>query len=440
MHDNDLNEGAVTIDNAPLNGFHRKLILGTLFGYAGTGYILGIIQFAMVSLVPYMGIGPTWQGLIGATPLIGIFFGSIVFGRLSDRVGRKAILMWSAVLITVFSALQFFVESVGALFALRLLLGFLIGAEYTITPAMATEILPSRVRGRVLTMLNVVWTAGYVLATFVGFALVSADQGWRFMLASSAVFGLVMIASRVRMIESPRWLAMNGRLDEATDLVHRYIGENVSVDNLVQRSEEKVNRSYRALFENGMWKKTTFICVAFVAGVLPLYGIMTFLPTIMDTLGIQNESVASLGVNLCLLLGAIVTVFVLRLSSRKKLTVAALVISGIPLVILGLFADLPGGWIVALFGAQIFFACISGGIVAFVFPSETFPTEIRTTGNGFCTAVSRIGAAIGTFVVPTLIASVGVGPVVLVIGIIQFVAAAFTVAWAPETTDADNVY
>ncbi len=425
-----------TIDNAPLNGFHKKMIFSTLVGYTSTGYILGIIQFAMISLVSYLDINTTWQGLIGATPLIGIFFGCFIFGRLSDKTGRKNILWFSAIAITVFSILQYFVESIGMLFALRLLLGFLIGAEYTITPAMATEILPARVRGTVLTLLNVVWTSGYVLATFVGFAFASVEDGWRYMLASSAIFGAIAIIARIGLIESPRWLAMNGRLEEAVELLHKHIGENISVDNLVNRAEERdVNRSYKALFANGMWRKTTFICVAFVAGVLPLYGIMTFLPTIMNTLGIKNESMASLGVNLCLLLGAIVTVFALRLSSRKKLTVFALFVSGVPLIILGLFTNLPGGWIVALFGIQIFFACISGGIVAFVFPSETFPTEIRTTGNGLCTATSRIGAALGTFVVPTLIAAVGVGPVVLVIGIIQFIAVAVTMAWAPETRD-----
>lgn len=430
-----------TLDDAPVNGFHKKMIFSTLAGYTSTGYMLGIIQFAMLSLISALDIDTTWQGLIGATPLMGIFFGCFIFGRLSDKIGRRNILWFSAAAITILSLLQFFVETAGALFVLRLLLGLLIAAEYTITPAMATEVLPSRLRGVVLTLLNVVWTGGYVLATFVGYTLASLDDGWRYMLSSSAIFGALAIIARIGLIESPRWLAMNGKEEVAADLVHRHIGSNVTIDNLLNRTaEEEVSRSYKALFANGMWKKTTFICVAFVAGVLPLYGIMTFLPTIMSTLGIENESVASLGVNLCLLLGAIVTVFAIRLSSRKKLTIAALLVSGVPLIIMGLFSGgLPGSLIVALFGVQIFFSAISGGIVAFVFPSETFPTEIRTTGNGLCTAASRIGAAFGTFVVPTLIAAVGVGPVVFVIGIVQFVAVAFTIAWAPETRENDAV-
>lgn len=429
-----------TLDNAPLNSFHKKMIFSTLAGYTSTGYILGIIQFAMISLVMYLDIDATWQGLIGATPLIGIFAGSFIFGRLSDKIGRRNILWFSAVAITVFSILQFFVDSIGMLFLLRLILGLLIAAEYTITPAMATEVLPASVRGTVLTLLNVVWTGGYVFATFIGYAFASVNEGWRYMLASSAVFGAVAVVSRIGLIESPRWLAMNGKLEEARTLISEKIGDNISVDNITERSEsDEVNTSYRALFEKGMWRKTTFICIAFVAGVLPLYGIMTFLPIIMETLGIENEAVASLGVNLCLLLGAIVTVFLIKLSSRKKLTIFALIVSGIPLIVLGLFTNLPGVWIVAMFGIQIFFACISGGIVAFVYPSETFPTEIRTTGNGFCTAVSRIGAAIGTFVVPSLIVLVGVGPVVLVIGLIQFVAVAAALLWAPDTRNSDAV-
>lgn len=424
-----------TIDNAPVNGFHKRVVAFTLGGSFIDGYILGIIEFALPLIAPYMDMSSYWQGMIGSSPLIGVFIGSLFFGKLSDAYGRQNIYKYNFVVLVVVSVMQFFVNTAVPLFLLRLILGIVIGAEYAIGPAIITEFVPSRLRGMTLATLNAAWSVGYVISAFIGYMLESTGpESWRWMLSSSAIFGVIILIIRMGMPESPRWLILHGQVDKAQEIVHRYIGENVTIDSLLERKEEHVeDLGYKHLFTGGMWKKTAFCAIIWLSGVIPLFGIFTFLPSVLNALGIENEGTGVMMVNFCQLLGAVVAIFIVDRFARKKLCGWTLLISGIPLFVLGIWTSASGMLIVILFGTYIFFGVIAGSLSGFVYPSEVFPTEIRSSGIGFCSAISRIGSAVGTFLVPVLSESLGIGPVLVGMGLFQLLAVIVTVAWGPET-------
>ncbi len=216
--------------------------------------------------------------------------------------------------------------------------------------------------------------------------------------------------------------------------MQKHFGENVSIDDIVERVEtQEIDLGYKHLFLNGMWKKTMFCAIIWLSGVIPLFGIFTFLPTVLNAVGVENEGVGSMLINGFMLFGAIVAVFIIDRFSRKGLCKWTLLISGIPLFALGIWSDMGGTMIVIMFSIFIFFAVIAGSISGFVYPSEVFPTEIRSSGIGFCSAVSRIGSAMGTFLVPVLSESVGIGPVLIGMGVFQIIAVIITIAWGPET-------
>lgn len=424
-----------TIDNAPTNPFHKRIVAYTIGGSFIDGYILGIIEFALMLIVPYMDMSASWQGLIGSSPLIGVFIGSLFFGRLSDKIGRQKIYTTNFVVVVIASILQFFVNTAEPLFVLRLILGIAIGAEYAIGPALIAEFIPSRLRGATLATLNVSWTVGYVLSAFVGYLLVDLGaESWRWMLSSSAAFGIIILIIRIGMPESPRWLILNGQIEKAKEVVKKHFGENISIDDIVERVEtQEIDLGYKHLFSNGMWKKTMFCAIIWLSGVIPLFGIFTFLPTVLNAVGVENEGTGAMLINGFMLFGAIIAVFIIDRFSRKGLCIWTLLISGIPLFALGIWSNMSGAMIVIMFSIFIFFGVIAGSISGFVYPSEVFPTEIRSSGIGFCSAVSRIGAAIGTFLVPVLSESAGIGPVLIGMGVFQIIAVIITIAWGPET-------
>lgn len=424
-----------TIDTAPINGFHKRVVAFTMGGSFIDGYILGIIEFALLLIVPAMNMSAWWQGMIGSSPLIGVFIGSLIFGKLSDSYGRQNIYKYNFIVLVIASILQFFVNTAFPLFLLRLILGIVIGAEYAIGPAILTEFVPTRLRGTILATLNVAWTVGYVLSALIGYLMESmGPESWRWMLASSALFGVIILIIRLGMPESPRWLVLHGRIDEATAVVEKYIGKDVGIHDLLEKQEEHVkDLGYKHLFTQGMWKKTMFVAITWLSGVIPLFGIFTFLPSVLNTLGIENEGAGVMIVNIFQLLGAIVAVFIVDRFARKKLCGWSLLISGIPLFALGIWTSASGFMIVIMFGLFIFFGVIAGSLTGFVYPSEVFPTEIRSSGIGFCSAISRIGSAAGTFLVPVLTESVGIGPVLIGMGAFQILAVVVTIAWGPET-------
>lgn len=430
-----MNQTTYTIDNAPVNGFHKRVVAFTMGGSFIDGYILGIIEVALLYIIPAMDMSASWQGLIGSSPLIGVFIGSLLFGKLSDTYGRQNIYKYNFVVLVVASVLQFFVNTAMPLFILRLILGIVIGAEYAIGPAIITEFVPSRLRGMTLATLNVAWTVGYVGSVVIGYAMEGmGDDCWRWMLASSAVFGVIILIIRIGMPESPRWLVLHGRTEEAVAVVKKFIGENVTIDNLLEKQEEQQHDlGYKHLFIGGMWKKTMFCAIIWLAGVIPLFGLFTFLPSVLNTLGIEDESTGVMLVNLAQLLGAVVAVFIIDRFSRKKLCMWCFVISGLPLFVLGLWSSASGVLVVLMFGIYIFFGVIAGSLSGFVYPSEVFPTEIRSSGIGFCSAVSRIGSASGTFLVPVLTESAGIGAVLVGMGVFQLIAVVVTIIWGPET-------
>lgn len=430
-----MDQKTYTIDNAPVNSFHKRVAAFTMGGSFIDGYILGIIEVALLYIIPAMDMSASWQGLIGSSPLIGVFIGSLFFGKLSDTYGRQNIYKYNFIVLVIASVLQFFVNTAMPLFILRLILGIVIGAEYAIGPAIITEFVPTRLRGMTLATLNVSWTVGYVLSVGVGYIMEGLGPDcWRWMLSSSAVFGVIILIIRMGMPESPRWLVLHGRVEEARAVVKKFMGENVVIDDLLEKQEEhQEDLGYKHLFTGGMWKKTMFCAIIWLSGVIPLFGLFTFLPSVLNTLGIEDEGTGVMLVNFAQLLGAIVAVFIVDRFSRKKLCAWTLLISGIPLFLLGIWTSAGGIMVVLMFGIYIFFGVIAGSLSGFVYPSEVFPTEIRSSGIGFCSAASRIGSAAGTFLVPVLTESVGIGPVLIGMGVFQLLAVVVTVAWGPET-------
>ena len=424
-----------TIDNAPVKTIQRKMIAYTIGGSFIDGYNLGIIEFALVLIASYMKMNSYWQGLIGSSPMIGIFVGSLFLGALSDKIGRQKIYTVNFIVVVIASILQFFVNTPGPLFVLRLLLGIAIGAEYAIGPALITEFEPARLRGGILANLNVSFSVGYVAAAFVGYLLQGMGaESWRWMLGSSAIFGAIVLIVRIGMPESPRWLVLNGQIDKAREVVKKYYGDNVTIDNIVEQKEtSEVDMGYKHLFINGMWKKTVFCAVIWVVGALPMFGIITFLPTVLKTIGVIDENAGSMILTLFLLVGSIVAIFIIDRFPRKGLCIWTFAISGMPLFVLGLCSNMNSIMIVILFAVFLAFNVINGSLSGFVYPSEVFPTEVRSSGIGLCSAMSRIGAALGTFLLPVLMNAIGIGPVLIILGVTQVIGIIVTIAWGPET-------
>ncbi|MEU1945162.1 MFS transporter [Streptomyces sp. NPDC020125] len=209
-----------------MTSFHLRVTATTFGANFSDGYALGIIGAVLPVLSTTMHLSGVWQGLLGASALIGLFFGSIVLGRVADAVGRQKLYLYNFVLIAIASAAQFWAYDPMVLFLLRLVIGFGLGADYAVGPTLLSEFAPRRLRGILLGSLTVLWTVGYVLANILGTYIPITDSAAHWLLASGALPALLVLLLRIGIPESPSWLATRGRAAEAAQIRRKYLGQS----------------------------------------------------------------------------------------------------------------------------------------------------------------------------------------------------------------------
>ncbi|PFM99749.1 MFS transporter [Bacillus cereus] len=426
-----LNQPKYTIDDAPFNKFHLR-ITGLTFGSSFCdGYALGIIAVALTVFGPQMELNAMWTGLIGSSALIGLFAGSLVLGRLSDRIGRQRIFLVNFLLITIATILQFFVSGPAELFVLRLLIGFGLGGDYAVGSTLLAEFSPKKYRASLLASLNGVWTLGYVASNFVGYYLAqTGPDSWRWMLVSAAIPSIVVLILRIGTPESPRWLVSMGRVEEARQIVKKHIGPNVEMGEMITDSQTILG--FRGLFSKRLRKRMAFGGIFKLTLVIPYFTIYTFLPSILRTMGFEQNFFADMMLNLFLLVGAIAGLWFLKKFSRRGFTIGSFAILAVSLFTLSIMQN--GSQFLMLTAFLVFtFIMSAASNLTLVYPAELFPTELRGSGVGMVTAISRIGAAIGTFLLPVSINSFGLSTSMIGMSVILLIGMIVSIAWAPET-------
>lgn len=428
-----------SVEDAPLNAFHRKLAVYSSGGPFLDGYVLSIIGVAMVQISGALSLSAFWEGLIAASALIGVFLGGFLGGWFTDKYGRKILYLVDLIAIVGFSVAQFWVESAWALFAWRLLIGIAVGADYPIATSLLAEFLPRKHRGPLLAAMVLMWFAGAAVAYLVGELLLRAmgDDGWRWVLASAVVPGALFLIARSGTPESPRWLLNKGRVAEADAVIKKVYGPSYSISDLPEAVSEKPT-SVWSLFHSGYGKRMAFITLFWTCAIVPLFAIYAFAPKVLQALKLTGDwaSYGSIAITFLFTLGCLLATKLINRMGRRKMLIHSFLWSGLSLLLLGMFPDASPTLVLILFGG---YAVMIGGaqVLEYVYPNELFPTEIRASAVGLATSLSRIGAAVGTYLVPISLASLGIANTMFAAAVISLFGALISWWLAPETSKLD---
>jgi MFS transporter, putative metabolite transport protein len=424
---------AVSSDEpAGRTGFLRRITVATAFGEGLDGYDLGVISVVLPLASTALDLTTVEEGLLGASSLAGIFFGAPIFGYLTDRFGRRTIFILDLIAFVILGALQAVVDSAPVLLALRFALGLAIGAEYAIGQTMLAEFVPSEGRGRRLSSLQASWYGGFLLAVVVAYVLDGLGVGWQLILATGAIPGLATLLLRQGLPESPRWLASRGREDEAKEIVEEHLGSAYYEDE--DLGDENTGRaSFGRLFTRETWRSTAFASIFFTCLVAPYFAIFTFAPEVFSSLGFDSPKFSIIATNTVAFLGALAGMLVIERTGRRRLLLTSFWVMVATTGLIGVWTGGPAAVLLAALVGFAFFNAISGDLTG-VYPAEIFPSELRGSGVGFSAAMSRIGAAGGTFLLPVGIDKLGIGPSMLIAGAVCAIGLVVTYLWAPETT------
>ncbi|WP_196249862.1 MFS transporter [Rhodococcoides fascians] len=417
-------------DAGPVLPFHRRMVLGSASGSFSDGYVLGVTGIALAVATDSLDISDTWQGLLGSSTLAGLFFGALICGRLADRYGRRLFYGPLMLLFTVVSLLQLLTDPDWSLLVVRFVMGLLLGGDYVSSKALLAEVAPREWRGRALGALGFAWTLGFGMAYIVG--LLMRDLGpdaWKWILATSAIPSLVSYLLRIGAPESPRWLVQKGRTAQARRIVTERLGAEYELPETVEETDKP---SMSVLFRSANARNTFIACLVYTVAVMPTFALGTFLPRVIETLGVDNPYMGSLGYYCCAAIGPFLGLLVIDRLQRKTMAFGGFLISGVILLPLMFFGASP--LFVVLAFAVFALVTKATSTVGYVYPSELFSTELRGRGVGLAVASSRFGASAITFFMPIVVGRYGVTTALGMCVAVLFVGGIIGYLWAPETS------
>lgn len=425
----------MSIDDVPVNGFHQLLSIRTGGGWLLDGYVLSIIGVALMQAAAQLQLSNFWQGMIAASALFGMFLGGFLGGWLSDWIGRKKLYFIAPTLFVLCSVAQLWADSEWVLFLCRFMIGIAVGFEYAAGGSLLTEFLPTKARGPRLAMLTIMWFFGAMLAYLFGNMILKMDlnEAWRWVFASPAVIGLILILIRIGTPESPRWLISKGRNTEAEVIIKQVYGPSFSLANVPVQEEVK-NLSLTQILASGYGKRVFFCSMFWMCAVIPVFAVYSFAPRVLDAMNLKGSwaEYGSVAITLMFVVGCVIATKLINVMGRRKLIIHSFLWSGLALLGLGAFADGSQMLVLVLFCA---YAVLIGGaqVLELVYPNELFPTEMRAIGVGMATSFSRIGAAVGTWLVPMSLDTIGIGNTMFVAAGVTLLGLIVSIMTAPET-------
>jgi MFS transporter, putative metabolite:H+ symporter len=435
------------LDDVKLSRAHRSLILALTVGLVVDTMKPATLGFVIPPMAAEYGISTKTASLLAFFAIVGTVVGSLTWGRLADVYGRRAILLFSA-LMYVGTCICGFMPSFGWNLLMCFLMGTAAGGMLPIVYSLASESLPARHRGWILVLMSGMGaTLGYLVASGAA-TVIEPVLSWRALWLLNFPTGLLLLALSRWIPESPRFLMVAGRNDEARQVMARYgiteiqliapdppsivppvAGSPHGEGALAARSSDK----FLTLLQ-GVYRRSTLVVVFYgVAWGIVNWGFITFLPTYLTRAGAGTKANSLLFISSLLAPPAIVIAAVLYMRWGSKPSM--LLFSGATGVILTIFAvtnparDGEAGLFVPLTAALL---ASSNGMLAMLSPyaAEIFPTTVRASGSGIAAAASKLGGTCG----PLLLAA---APGVSVLALFAFfpVVLAFGILWryGPET-------
>jgi MFS transporter, putative metabolite:H+ symporter len=377
-----------------LTRFHRKAILVTGAAWTFVAMEILLVGFTVPLFTEIWSLSGSYAGWIAASALGGSLLGSVVLGRLADRIGRRRIFQASILWYASFTALTALAWGPGSLSAFRFLAGIGLGGMLVVDPSMLAEYLPPQKRGRYLVLLDLFWPVGLLAATGLSWFFleqVGGDWAWRYLFLAAAFPAFLAFAARLALPESPYWLARRGRTQEAAGVLDRITGGHVDADTLAE--EQQPSASALELVSRRLRRRSALISLVWIALNISYYGLFLWLPFVL-----QAEERFTIDVYLLLALSALsqfpgyaAAIWLVERVGRKPTLTAFLALGGVSVYAFAVSDSAPQ-YIAALFFVGFFNLGAWGAV--YPYTSELFPTRLRASAFGMVEGIGK-GAAIG---------------------------------------------
>jgi len=416
---------------------------GLLFGY-DTAVIAGAIGYLQVKFE----LSPMLTGWAASSAIWGCVFGALFSGALSDKYGRKKVLLLSGLLFTLSALGSAVPDNLTQFVMARFIGGLGVGSASMLSPLYISEIAPAKIRGMLVTLyqlaivfgINIIYIVNYLIANTHD-QVWNVQLGWRYMLGSEGIPAILFFILLFFVPESPRWLVKENRSDEALKILNK-INRPEETHRILKEIKEAVNEekgSFLDLFKPGIRKAMVVGSVlALFSQVTGINAIIYYAPEIFKQVGFGSESALfqTMIIGFVNMLFTLVAIRFIDYWGRRTLLIWG--ISGMVSCLLGMgmffYFEITSGSLLLLFilGFIASFAS-SLGPIPWVLISEIFPTKTRGTAMSFSIVILWLGVVLITQFFPVLLSLFGGAFTFWIFMINALILLIFTLIFIPET-------
>jgi len=416
-------------------------LAGLLFGF-DTGIISGALLFIQKQFVLTTGM----KEIIVSSVLIGAMLGSLSSGRLTDKFGRRKVMLLIATIFIIGTLAASFAPNVEIILIGRVFIGFAIGIGSYTAPLYIAEAAPFEYRGGLVSLNQLAITIGIMCSYFINYAFVSIEGSWRWMFLIGIIPAVLLGIGMLFLPESPRWLIKQGMKDKAEKTL-KYLRGSANVQHEIQEIEQSIQLkepSFLAVF--APWIRKVLYLGIFLGFIQQVTGINTLIyyaPTIFQMAGFHDASssiLATAGLGIVNVLSTIFAIFYLDKWGRRALMFVGLIGMGVSLSCLSLAFHLGAAtsdylrWmsVASAFIFIISFA-ISLGPLLWLMVAEIFPLEIRGAVMSVTVFISWFWNFAVSFTFLTLVNFLGPSKTFLVYAIMCGIGLVAGYFFVPET-------
>ncbi|MBP0597590.1 aromatic acid/H+ symport family MFS transporter [Herbaspirillum sp. LeCh32-8] len=388
------------INGRKMSGYQWLLLVLCFLIVATDGMDVAIMGFLAPGITKEWGISRAAFGVVMSAAPIGLAIGALLVGPLSDRYGRKKLLMTAVTWFGIFSLASAAAHDVVTLSALRFLTGLGLGAAMPNATTLLSEYVPERSRSTLLAIMFTGFNLGSGLVGFMAAALLP-EHGWRAVLVAGGAIPLLCLPFYLWLVpESARFMVVkNYPADRVARTLSRVCGGEFAPGQTFSVSEPQVKSAQpgKVLLSNSYRKTTLSLWGTYFMGLLVIYLLSGWLPTLIKDAGLPIEKAASITALFQLggTVGALVVGYLMDRWSPSR-AIAAAYVSGAVFILLLASGSVQSG----MFAAYVLLAgfCMSGAQTGLnAFAPSCYPTAVRATGVSWMQGVGRFGSILGSF-------------------------------------------
>lgn len=384
------------LDNSSFTARHARIYLTALSGHFFDGFTINLTGFVLPGIIATFALSEAEAGAVSSALFAGMLVGAALAGPVSDRLGRRFPLAASIIVFAGFSLLAGFAWNYPVLILARVVMGMGLGAEIAIVLPYITEFVPNTKRGPLISTATACWIIGLPIAALVAIGLVPAAS-WRSMFVVAAIPLLIGLLVATTMPESVRYLLRRNRREQAERIVDELCRPHPSAPSRPQThivNHEGAVGSIRGLLKGSYLRYTISLWIMELCGGAFLYGLSTWLPTVLKSRGIGLlSSFAYTGIITAAgVAGALVAGQAVNHIGRRWALGPGFLLSALLCLLWGAMHGTVA--VIAVGAAATFVGSGFAGSTLFVYASELYPTANRATGLGWAAAWQKAGGLV----------------------------------------------